>query len=242
MCSPVVEDPMIERRKNPPAEIWKNAQVNRRGLLADRPRKVDVQGHQGPEQSAAGARDQSGWLTSRLLKAAAAAPEVAPKTSGARISTTVDARLRVGILVICLAAVVMSTNALGSLVEVVGSIPGRLRTSAVIARQHFNAETLASFSKPNNVEWSRSQGEKIASLGNRVVALDRPCVRPEVHRAASDRHRFFWLLRDKHDRIVEESPITYVSDTDARSAADVAATGHACDTRVTEEKGREHRS
>ena len=231
---------MIERRKGPPAEIWNNPQVNRRGLLADRPRSVDVQGHQGREQSAAGTRNQSGWLTGRLLKAAAAAPEVAPETSGVRTATTVDARLRVGILVISLAAVVMSTNALGFLVEVVGSIPSRLRTSAVIASQNFSVETLASFSKPNKIEWSRSQGEKIASPGSRVASLDGPCVRPEVHRAASDRGRFFWLLRDKHDRIVEESPITYVSDRDARSAADVAATQRACDTRVTATKSSQN--
>ena len=235
-----MENPMIERRKQPPTEIWENVQVNRRGLLADRPRKNDVQGHQGAEQSATGARDQSGWLTGRLLKAAAAAPEVAPETSGARTATTVDARLRVGILVTSLAAVVMSTNALGILVDAVGSIPSRLRTSAVIASQNLNVETLVSLSTPNKIEWSRSQGEKIASPGNRVASLDRPCVRPEVHRAASDRRRFFWLLRDKHDRIVEESPITYVSDTEARSAADGAATGHACNTRVTATRGREN--
>ena len=231
---------MIERRKKPPTEIWKNAQVNRRGLLADRPRRVHVQGHQGPEQSAAGTRDQSGWLTGRLLRAVAGAPEVAPETSGVRTATTVDARLRVGILIISLAAVVMSTNVLGFLVEAAASVPGRLRTSAAIARQSFNVETLASLSKSNKNEWSRSQGEKIASPGNRVASLDRPCVRPEVHRAASDRRRFFWLLRDKHDRIVEESPITYVSDTEARSAADVAATEHACDTRITAIRSREN--
>jgi len=229
---------MIERRKTPRKETLENARTNP-GLLADRPRRVHVQGHQGPEQSAAGTRDQSGWLTGRLLKAAAAAPEVAPETSGVRTATTVDARLRVGILVISLAAVVMSTNALGFLVEVAGSIPSRLRTSAVIARQSFNVETLASLSKPNNIEW-RSDGEKIASPRNRVASLERPCVRPEVHRAASDRGRFFWLLRDKHDRIVGESPITYVSDTAARSAADVAATEPACDTRITAIRSREN--
>ena len=224
---------MIERRKKPPAEIWNNPQVNRRGLLADRPRKVEVQGNQGTEQSGAGAQDQSGWLIGRVLKAAAAAPEVAPKTSGVRTATTADARLRVGILVISLVAVVMSTNALGFLVDAVGSIPSRLRTSAVIASQNLNVETLVSLSTPNKIEWSRSQGEKLASPGNRVASLDKPCVRPEVHRAASDRGRFFWLLRDKHDRIVEESTTTFVSATDARRAADVAATDHACDTRVT---------
>ena len=34
---------MIERRKQPPAEIWENPQVNRRGLLAvDRPRAPNL--------------------------------------------------------------------------------------------------------------------------------------------------------------------------------------------------------
>ena len=231
---------MIERRKTPRTEIRKNSQVfNRPGLSADRPRRVDVQGHHGPEQSAAGARDQSRWLGDRLT------PERAPETSSVRNVKTVDARLRAGIRVIVLAAVVVSTvvvstNVLGLLLEVGGSIRSRLRTSAVIARQSFNVETLPSLTKPNKIEWSRSDGEKIASPGNRVASLDRPCVRPEVHRAASDRGRFFWLLRDKHDRIVEESPITYVSDTAARSAADDAATGHACNTRVTATRGREN--
>ena len=47
-----------------------------------------------------------------------------------------------------------------------------------------------------------------------------------VLRSASDRSRFWWLLRDQRGRIVEASSNTYDSETQARSAADVAATRH----------------
>ncbi len=44
-----------------------------------------------------------------------------------------------------------------------------------------------------------------------------------VLRSASDRSRFWWLLRDQRGRIVEASSNTYDSESQARSAADVAA-------------------
>ena len=224
---------MLERRKNPRIEIRKSSQriFNRPGLSAVRPRKVDVQGLQGPEHSAAGGnlwRRVGGWL----LGAAAEAAEGAPRPSRiVRIVTNVDARLRVGILVITLAALLMSTNVIGSVAEVGGSISSRLRASVVIASHSVNVETLASLTKPNNTDWSGSEGH--ASPSNYKAALSRPCVRPEVYRSASDRSRFWWLLRDKHGRIMEEALNTYESETEARSAADGAATAHACDTRVT---------
>ena len=61
----------------------------------------------------------------------------------------------------------------------------------------------------------------------------RPCVRPEVYRSASDRNRFWWLLRDPHGRTMEEASKTYDFETEARSAAEDAAIKHACNTRVT---------
>jgi len=47
-----------------------------------------------------------------------------------------------------------------------------------------------------------------------------------VLRSASDRSRFWWLLRDQRGRVVETSSNTYGSETQALSAADAAATRH----------------
>ena len=118
-----MEAPMLEGRKTPSTEIRKNARTifHRQGLFGERPRKVDVQGHQGAEHSAAGG-NQSRWLGGWLWGAVTGAPEGAPQTPSRteRKATSVDARLRVGVLIIALAAVVMSTNVVGSLVEVTG--------------------------------------------------------------------------------------------------------------------------
>ena len=230
---------MIERQKKPRIEMRKSARTifNRPGLLVDSPRRVGVQGPQGPEQfgRANSKREKSRWLTGRLLRALAGATEDASETSGLRNATTIDARLRVGILVLTLAAIVMSTNVLGFIWELGASMSSRLRTSVVVASQSLNVETLASLTKPNNADWSGSEGH--ASPSNYKAALSTPCVRPEVYRSASDRSRFWWLLRDKHGRITEEALNTYESEIEARSAADGAATAHVCNTRVTATRG-----
>ena len=215
---------MIERRKNPRRETLERART-KPGSSAVRPRKVVVQGHQGPEHFPAG-RNQSRWLGGWLLAPVAGAPEAAPQ----RKAMTVDARLRVGVLGFALAAIVMSTNALGSIAEVSGSIASRVRASILIAKQSVTVETLAPLLeiKPRG-DW----GNAHASPANYKRVDNRSCVRPEVYRTASDLNRFWWLLRDPNGRTIKEAPNTYASETEARSAADGAATKHACNTRVT---------
>ena len=48
----------------------------------------------------------------------------------------------------------------------------------------------------------------------------------KVLRSASDRNRFWWLLRDQSGRVVETSSSTYSSEVQAFNAADAAATRH----------------
>lgn len=215
---------MSERRKKPPAEIWQNPQVNRGGLVvSDRPRKVVVQGQQGAEHSPA-SRNQSrlgGWL----LAPSEGAPESPTDT---KRKMTVDARLRVGVLGFALAAIVISTNALGSFAEATGSIASRVKASIVSAKQSVTVETLAPLLVPKD-EWRNTS----ASSASHMSALNGRCVRPEVYRIASDLNRFWWLLRDRSGRTIKEASNTYASETEARMAADDAATKQACNARVT---------
>ena len=194
---------MLETQQTSRTETRKNDQVPDRPrlLVVDRPRRIAVQGGQGSEQSGGGMRN----------------------------AVTVDAGLRVGILIITLAAVVISTNVLGFLWEVAGSVSHHLRTSVVTVSQSANAETLAPLfeTRPYGHQQER-WGKTRASPGNYKAAINRPCVRPEVYRSASDRSRFWWLLRDTNGRIMEKAPNTYESETEARSAADGAATTYAC--------------
>ena len=205
---------MIERRKTPRAQ---NAKAFKRtGPLADRPRNVDVQGCQGLEQSAAVAGGPSRWSVGRVLMVVAGAPTI----SDVRNANT-GAYFRIGILVASLAALVVSTKVIVAAVDVRDAV-GQLRAW-----------------KADTIEIRRRHAEKYAS-SNYKVALNQVCVRPEVYRAISDRSRYIWSLLDKHDRIVEQSTISYISRGEAHNAADVAAAQQTCNPPVTETKGRQN--
>lgn len=42
-------------------------------------------------------------------------------------------------------------------------------------------------------------------------------------RSTADHSRFWWMVRDIHGQLIETSPATYASETEARRAADAAA-------------------
>ena len=218
-----------ERRKTPRTPNAKGFDLT--GALPHGPRN-DVQGQQGPEHSPA-SRNQSRWLKGWLF--APASDSTPQRPNHTKRKMTVDARLRVGIFGIALAAIVMSTNALGSIAEVGGSIASRVKASILIAKKSVNVETLAPLLeiKPRG-DW----GNAHASPANYKRADNRSCVRPEVYRTASDLNRFWWLLRDPNGRTIKEAPNTYTSETEARIAAHDAATKHACNTRVTATNAR----
>ena len=50
-----------------------------------------------------------------------------------------------------------------------------------------------------------------------------PSVEIRVIRSAGDHNRFWWLVREVDGQIIESSPRTYASETEARSAAESAA-------------------
>jgi hypothetical protein len=50
-----------------------------------------------------------------------------------------------------------------------------------------------------------------------------PSLDIRVIRSAADRNRFWWLVREVDRQIIESSPRTYASETEARSAAESAA-------------------
>ena len=193
---------MLETRQPLDTEIRKNDQGTDRlsvgRLSVDRPRKIAFQGGQGSEQSGGGVRN----------------------------AMTVDAGLRVGILIITLAAVVMSTNVLDFLSEVAGSASRHFKSSVVVVSQSANFETLAPLfeTKDPQEPWGKTH----SSPANYKAAINRPCVRPEVYRSASDRSRFWWLLRDTNGRVMEKTPHTYESETEAYGAAGSAARTYAC--------------
>ena len=217
---------MIEKRKNPRTPNAKG--FARTGPSANRPRNVDVQG-QGPEHSPAG-RNPSRWLLSAVARASEGAPQTPSRT--VRNPMTLDARLRVSVLGCALAATVMSTNALGTITEVGGSIASRVSASITFAKQSVTVETLAPLLE------IKFRDDAHASPASYKRADNRPCVRPEVYHTASDPNRFWWLLRDANGRTIKEAPNSYASETEARIAADDAATKHACNTRVTATKAR----
>ena len=211
-----------ERRKTPRTPNAKGFDLT--GPLPRRPRD-DVQGHQGPEHSPA-SRNQwqrlGGWL---LASASDGTPQ---RPNHTKRKMTVNARLRVAVLGFALAAIVMSTNALGSFAEATGSIASRVKASIVGAKQMVNVETLAPLLGPKD-DW----GNTSALSASSKRADNRSCVRSEVYRTAPDLNRFWWLLRDPNGRTIKEAPNTYASETEARIAADDAATKHSCNTRVT---------
>ena len=55
---------------------------------------------------------------------------------------------------------------------------------------------------------------------------NEPMFDVRVLRSASDRSRFWWLLRDQRGHVVEVSSNAYGSETQALRAADAAATRH----------------
>ena len=50
-----------------------------------------------------------------------------------------------------------------------------------------------------------------------------PSLDIRVIRSAADHNRFWWLVREVDGQIIESSPRTYASETEARSAAESAA-------------------
>ena len=214
---------MIERRKRPRTPNAKGFALT--GPSANHPRNVDVQG-QGPEHSPAG-RNPSRWLGGWLLGAVAGASEAAPQTPSRTVRNLMNSRLRVGVFGCALAAAIMSTNALGTVAEISGSIANRVKASITIAKQSVTAETLAPLLE------IKPRDDAHASPASYKRADNKSCVRPEVYRAASDLNRFWWLLRDANGRTINTAPNTYASEAEARIAADDAATKHACTTRVT---------
>ena len=138
------------------------------------------------------------------------------------------AYLRVGIVVASLAALVVSTKVIAGAVKDVGSLVS-IRMASPFPIPSFSFEPSVS----QQIEMRMRGAEKQA------VPISKPCVRPEVYQLASGRGGFIWYLRDKHDRVVAESRITYGSETEARNAADEAATAHACNTKLTETR-RQH--
>ena len=213
-----------ERRKTPRTPNAKGFDLT--GALPYRPRN-DVQGQQGPEHFPA-SRNHSRWLGSWLL--APASDSTPQRPNHTKRKMTVDARLRVAVLGFALAAIVVSTNALGSIAEVGGSIASRVKASILIAKKSVNVETLAPLLeiKPQD-DWGNTSASSVSSKR----ADTRSCVRSEVYRTAPDLNRFWWLLRDPNGRTIKEASNTYASETEARIAADDEATKHSCNTRVT---------
>ena len=210
---------MTERRKTP-----RTPNAMGFDLTGARSSRNDVQRHQGAETSPT-RRNQSrlgGWLL-------APASEGAPQNNDTKRKMTVDARLRLGVMGLALAAIVMSTNALGSIAEVGGSIASRLRATILIAKQSVTVESLTPLLE---IKTKDDGGITHVSPANSKRADNRSCVRSEVYRTASDSNRFWWLLRDRNGRTIKEASNTYASETEARIAADNAATNHGCDTRT----------
>ena len=214
---------MVERRKYPRTPNAKGFAL--KAPSANRSRNVDIQG-QGPEHSPAD-RNPSPWLGGWLLGAVAGASEGAPQTPSRTVRNLMNSRLRVGVFGCALAAAIMSTNALGTVAEISGSIANRVKASITIAKQSVTAEVLAPLLE------IKPRDDAHASTGSYKRADNKSCVRPEVYRAAPDLNRFWWLLRDANGRTINTAPNTYASETEARIAADDAATKHACTTRVT---------
>jgi hypothetical protein len=143
------------------------------------------------------------------------------------VRNLMNSRLRVGVFGCALAAAIMSTNALGTVAEISGSIVNRVKASITIVKQSVTAETLAPLLE------IKLRDDAHASPASYKRADNKSCVRPEVYRAAPDLNRFWWLLRDANGRTINTAPNTYASEAEARIAADDAATKHACTTRVT---------
>ena len=217
---------MIERRKRPRTPNAKGFALP--GPSANHPRNIDVQG-QGPEHSPAG-RNPSRWLGGWLLGAVAGASEGAPQTPSRTVRNLMNSRLRVAVLGCALAVAIMSTNALGTITEVGGSIASQVSASITFAKQSVTVDTLAPLLE------IKLRDNAHASPASYKRADNKSCVRPEVYRAAPDLNRFWWLLRDANGRTIKGAPNSYASETEARIAADDAATKHACNTRVTATK------